>query len=411
MPKYSFKAKNALNETIEGFRSAGSDQELVASLKGEGLFVFQIKTAKEELAQKGKTAKKKLKGGGVTQQDIAIFCRQLSTLINAGVSILDGIEDVSEMVSTARFQKILKGIAADVRGGSALSDALKKHQKIFGKVFISLIGSGEKSGQLGKTLVDLADYEEDSVKLKRQVKAASTYPAFIGVFFTGALGGLIFVLIPKFKAMFASFGAELPLPTRIVMAISDAAIHNIVWILLLLGGITTGIVSAYRTTAGRMFFDRMTLRLPVFGDMILKIVLARFFKTMATLIVSGTDIIASLDIAGKVADNLYIETIIVNIRNKIVEGSTLSEEMDKSEVFPKMVVRMTSVGEKSGQMDEMFDKISDYYSSEVDAMVTSMSSIIEPFLIVALGGIVGLFVVVMYLPIFKLAGAIMGGSN
>jgi type IV pilus assembly protein PilC len=408
MPKFAFKARNAAGGLVEGSRITSSEKELVTLLRGEGLIVFSVAETRDRAAKSEKRLRKGMKrGGSITGQDMAVFCRQLATLINAGVSILDGIDDVAEMVNTEKFQKILKAIASDIREGSTFSDALRKHQKIFGKVFIALVTVGEKSGKLGKVLLDLSDYQENAVKLKRKVKAASAYPLFIAGFFFLALAGLVLFLIPRFKAMFTSFGADLPLPTKIVMAFSDACLHNFpVLLLLAIGGIV-GVTMFYRTPSGRFAIDRVELNMPIFGELITKVVFARFFQTLSTLIKSGTDIVASLDIAAKTTNNLVVEKMVDQIRSKVVEGSTMSEEMAKNPLFPRMVVRMTAIGEKSGKLDELFDKLSDYYGDEVDAAVAMMSSLIEPVLIVSLGLVVGIFVVVMYLPIFRLAGAVL----
>jgi type IV pilus assembly protein PilC len=407
MPKYSFKARNAAGGLVEGARVTSSEKELVSMLRNEGLIVFSVGEVRDRLASTDQKGKKVKKGGNVKYQEIAIFCRQLATLINAGVSILDAIEDVSEMVTTQKFQKILKTAATDIREGATLSDAMRKHQKVFGKVFIALISAGEKSGQVGQVLMELATYQEGVVKLRRKIKSASSYPLFIAAFFGVAIIGLVFFLIPRFQSMFESFGAELPFATRVVVGISNMMLHNAPIVVLLAGGAVGGMVMVYRTAPGRLFVDRFLLNMPIFGDMITKIVFARFFQTLATLLKSGTDIISSLEIASRTADNMYVEKIIETIKDKVVEGSTMSDEMGKEPIFPAMVVRMTAIGEKSGKLDEMFVKLSDYYSDEVDAIVAAMSSIIEPVLIVALGFVVGIFVVTMYLPIFKMAAAMV----
>lgn len=336
---------------------------------------------------------------------MAIFCRQFSTLINAGVTIVDAVEDVGEMSINMRLSKILKNIATDIRGGSTLSDSMKKYQSTFGRVFVALIAAGERSGKLGRILQDLAKYLEASVKLKRKVQSASSYPLFVAGFFTLALAGIVLFLIPRFKVMFASFGAELPLPTQIVMAISTIALKNLPIVVVGSGLLAVAATMAYKTESGRMIFDTMLLKVPIFGKIMMRVVYARFFQTLATLIRSGNDVVSSLEIAAKVADNVYIESKITLVKNKVVEGSTISDEMERIKVFPRMVSRMTAVGEKTGQLDEMFEKLSDYYNDEVEAAVNSMSSIIEPVLIVGLGGIVGVVVVALYLPIFKMGMA------
>ncbi|MHB9154484.1 MAG: type II secretion system F family protein [Endomicrobiales bacterium] len=412
MPKYIFKAKSMQGETVEGSRAAGSEKELVGALRGEGLVVFRINEVKEEPAareKKGSSGKALRKGGKIKYQDVAVFSRQLATMINSGVSILDAVDDIADMVMNQRFHRLLKGIAGDIREGSTFSDAMKKYQKIFGRVFISMVAAGEKSGKLGKVLLDMASYLENSVKLKRKVRAASVYPLSVAAFFFLVLCGIVLFLIPRFKTMFGSFGVELPLPTRVVMGISDAGIRNFHWLALLAIGLVTSVTMIYRTPPGRFFFDELKLNLPILGGMVSKIVFARFFQSLATLLKSGVDIISSLEIAAKVTDNMPIEQVINTIKGRVIEGSTLSSEMERSPVFPRMVCRMTAVGEKSGKLDEMFNKLSDYYNDEVDALVSSMSSIIEPALIIFLGFIIGIVVVTMYLPIFKMAMAAMAG--
>lgn len=405
--KYYFKARNAKNELIEGTRTTSSEKEAIASLSGEGLVVFSIIEASEKFSGSENKPKSFFSGGGgrVKAQDIAIFCRQFATLINAGVTILDAIEDVSDMSLNKSLAGMLKSISTDIRGGNTLSDSMKKYENTFGRVFIALVTAGERSGNLGKILKNLADYLENSVKLKRKVKAASSYPLFVLGFFACALAVMVFFLIPKFKDMFSSFGADLPLPTKIVMGISTTAINNLPLVLITLVVSVTGLIMFHRTSGGRAFFDTTLLQLPIFGEIFKKVVFARFFQTLATLIRSGNDVVSSLEIAAKAADNVFIEGKITKVKNRVVEGGTISEEMEKLRVFPKMVCRMTAVGEKSGQLDEMFDKLSDYYSDEVDAVVDALSSIIEPVLIVGIGGIVGGVVIAMYLPIFKMGMA------
>lgn len=401
MPKFYFKARNDKNELIEGARTAGSEKEVISALSGEGLVVFSVIESSEKFARSEKKPKG-VSGGSIKSDDVAIFCRQFSTLINAGVTIIDAVEDVADMSVNAKLRTILKNVAADIRGGNTLSDAMRKYQSTFGNVFVALLAAGERSGKLGNILKDLAKYLENSVKLRRKVQSASTYPLFVAGFFLLALLGIVFFLIPRFKTMFASFGAQLPLPTLIVLNVSTAAVRNFPLIFVASAVLVTAVIMFYKTEAGRMFFDTLILKLPIFGKIMMRVVFARFFQTLSTLIRSGNDVVSSLEIASRVADNVYIESKIIAVKNKVIEGSTISDEMEKTKVFPRMVSRMTAVGEKSGQLDEMFEKLYEYYSEEVDAAVNSMSSIIEPILIIGIGGIVGLVVIAMYLPIFKL---------
>ncbi len=409
MPKYVYKARNIQKKLIEGIEYAGSSQELVANLRKKGLTVIFVKEVLEEAVKEKKKRKAVKKRGRIKAQDIAILCRQLSTMINAGVSVLDAMVDISEMVTTEKFQIILRKIVNDIKSGNSLSSAMKKHPKIFTNVFVSMIKAGEESGKLGKVLYDLSGYLESVEKLKKQVKAASAYPIFVTGFFILTIAGLVLFLVPRFKNMFSAFGAELPFLTKMVMGVSDTAIKNFHWIVLISAGITAAAVMIYRTKKGRYQADKLKLKLPIFGKIMTKVIIAQLFQTLATLIRGGVDVIASLEIASKVVNNLQIEQIISDMRIKIMEGSTLSVEMDKYPFFPRMTVRMTSVGEKTGKMEDLFNRLSEFYNDEVDATVAALSSIIEPVLIVLLGGAVGFFVIAMYLPVFKMATAMMGG--
>ncbi|MGA2091614.1 MAG: type II secretion system F family protein [Endomicrobiales bacterium] len=420
MAKYSFRAKNSQGEHVDGSRDAESEKDLLNILRSEGLVVYSIKASEGEKAQPKEKEKEKdkekkvrkplLSSRSITQQDIAVFCRQLSALINAGISILDGIDDLATMVTNPQFSRTLKGIGADIRGGSNLSDALKKHQKIFGRIFIAMVGVGEKTGKLGDVLSEMSTYLEHAVQLRRKVQSAAAYPAFIGAFFFASVAAIVLLLIPKFKMMFASFGAALPLPTKIAFAISDMTLAHLPLFLIAGVCIIVGVVMTYRTTSGRLFVDTWQLHVPILGEIIGKILFARFFQTLATLLRSGVDLVVSLEIASRVMNNGYMESVIASVRTSVIEGSTLANAFEKFPMFPRMVVRMTAVGEKSGRLDEMFVKLSGYYGDEVDGIVATLSSLIEPLLIVLMGGVVGIFVLVMYLPIFKLAGAMMSGQ-
>ncbi len=398
-----------------GTKEMSSKKELISYLMAEGYRPIRIEeagginTSSISKAFAKSTAKKGAKGR-VKLEDIAVFCRQLSTLVNAGVNILEATEDISEMTTSARLGHILKQVSDDLRGGIPLSDSLKKHKE-FSKTLTSMVEVGEKSGKLAKVLADLADYLEGNVKLIRKVKAASTYPMIIGIFFTLVLIGLVVFLIPMFEEMFLSFGSELPLPTQILMNISRFVISNSLFIILGIVAFIFGFKMFKKTPKGKMIVHKAMFSIPIFGKIYIKIVLARFFQTLSTLVKSGVDIISSLEISINVADNVYIESILDQVKEKVLAGNPLGVEMAKLPIFPRMVTRMTTVGEKSGQLDAMFDKITDYYNDEVDTTVASLSSIVEPILIVGMGIIVGTAVVAMYLPIFNLAAAMMAGST
>lgn len=420
MPKFVFKAKNLIGENVDGTREAASEQELLAALRSEGLVVFFVKGHSADKApDKDKkpgmprtlSAKQPLFGGSISDQDVAVFCRQAAALINAGISIVDAMDDLSTIVANPRFGRIIKTVAADIRSGVTLSDAMKRHQKIFGQLFVAMVAVGEKTGKLGTVLEEMAAYLEKAVALKRKVKSAAAYPGFIAGFFAFAVTGIVFFLIPRFKAMFSSFGAELPYPTKIAFAVSDWCVAH--FPLLSLAGIGTivAMIMVYRTPSGRFLIDTWQLRMPIFGDIISKVLFARFFQTLSTMLRSGVDLLVSLEIAGRVMGNGYMEKVVDTVRTRVVEGATLATAFEQHAVFPRIAVRMTAVGEKSGRLDDMFVKLSGYYNDEVDSVVAGLSSLIEPLLIVVMGGLVGGLVIVMYLPIFRLAGAMMSGIH
>jgi len=386
---------------------ASSKKDLISILRSEGLVAVSI----EDLSSGASPVLSKsfVRGGRrkrVRIDDIAIFCRQLATLVNAGVNLLEGIEDVSDMSVNPSLRDLLRKVASSIREGSTLSDAMSEH-KVFNKTLVAMVSVGEKTGKLAKVLSDLAVYLESAVKLQRQVKAASTYPIFVGGFFALVLLLLVLVIIPKFDVMFQSFGADLPLPTQMVMNVSNFVINNFILMIVLLVALIIGFKIFKRSPGGRYMYDKALFKLPIFGNIYTKIVLARFFQTFATLVKSGIDIIGSIDIAMKVPDNAYIEGVLTDVKEKVMEGNSLGDELSKHKIFPRMISRMTAVGEKSGQLDAMFEKITDYYTDEVNAAVSMLSSIIEPVLIVFLGFIVGIVVVAMYLPIFRLAFVMM----
>jgi type IV pilus assembly protein PilC len=330
-------------------------------------------------------------------------------MINAGVSIVEAVSDIGTSIPNPEFKKVLHSIASDIKQGSSFSDALRKHGKVFDRFFVSMIKSGEESGSLDLVMNDLAIYLEKGMKLRGRVKSASMYPAFVGVFFLAVVAGMVFFLIPKFKKLFLSIGTDLPLPTKMVMNVSEVAVRNAPVVILLMVGAVIFIVFALKTRSGRLIYDRVLLKIPIFGILITKVILARFFQTLATLLKSGVDIVASLEIAGRVVNSIPVEKMVENIRLRVMEGSSLAVEMVNYRFFPRMAVTMVSVGEKSGRVDELLTKISEFFTEEVDATVEGLSAIIEPIMIVFLGFIVGIFIVAMYLPVFKMASGMMGG--
>jgi len=415
MTQFIYKAMDSSGKIVNGTANSSSKMDLMSSLRSQNLVLLSVK---EHYSKSLYTrlndkvvALTTSKTGKVTIDELAIFCRQMATLVNAGVNVFNAIIDMSAMSQNKYFSKVLSVIAEDLRGGKTLSDSMAKYPKIFSNTFVSMIMVGEKSGKLPKVLTDLANFIEKSAKLRKKIKSAASYPIFIGCFFVVIMLALVLVIIPKFEAMFLSFGAELPLPTQILMNISRFILGNIHFIILFLILLFIAFKLCMRIPAFKLAFDKFLFKLPVFGNIYLKMLFASFFQTLSTLIASGVDIISSLQISSKTVGNSYIRFVLKLIEDKVVSGEQFSEEMDKHFIFPKMVVRMTAVGEKSGQLSTMFYKITDYYTDEVDSIVASLSAIMEPILIVGLGFIVGTAVIALYLPIFNMASAMLGSGS
>ncbi|MFA7674701.1 MAG: type II secretion system F family protein [Endomicrobiia bacterium] len=415
MSKFSYKAMDSTGKTVSGVEEAESQQSAISRLKFQGLTVLSIESSENsnffsrlDAKLQAKTTKK---GGKIKTTEIAIFCRQLSTLVNAGVNVLDAISDIALMVTNPYFSSVLSNISEDVKSGKNLSDALAAYPKIFDNAFVSMVMVGEKSGKLARVLEDLALFLESSVKLRRKIKSAAAYPVFVGTFFVFVFFGLVLGIIPKFQEMFASFGATLPLPTRMVMNFSNLLIQKMPLFIIAIITLIVAFKLFTRMPEGKRKWHKFIFKVPIFAPIYTKMIFARFFQTLSTLVKSGVDIISSVQIASNTVNNTYVRGIITDIKEQIITGEQFSVEMDKYELFPKMIVRMTAVGEKSGQLEEMFDKITDYYSDEVDVAVATLSSVVEPVLIIFLGFIVGIAVIALYLPIFNLANAMVNQST
>ncbi len=342
----------------------------------------------------------------VKTKDLILFTRQLSTMIDAGLPLIQGLEILANQEPNKTFQKILNQIKTDVEAGSTFADALKKHPKVFDTLYTNLVAAGELGGVLDVILQRLAAYIEKNEKLKRKVKGALVYPTTILVIaFVVVIIMLVFV-IPVFQEMFSSLGGQLPALTQAVVDLSGFLRKNF---LILIGcGVGAGVVlnRIRATEKGRYFFDRLSLRLPIFGLLLRKVAVARFSRTLGTMISSGVPILDGLDIVAKTSGNKIVEEAIIATKISISEGKTIAEPLSKSGVFPSMVCQMVAVGESTGALDSMLIKIADFYDEEVDAAVEALTSLIEPAMMIFLGGTVGTMLAAMYLPIFKMAGAI-----
>ena len=342
----------------------------------------------------------------VKEKDIILFARQFSTMIDAGLPIIQCLEILHTQQNNKTFKRMIKEIKEKVESGATLAEALKQFPKHFDDLFVNMIAAGEAGGILDAILRRLAAYMEKAAKLKSQVKGAMTYPIVTLIIAIIVLAVILVFVIPVFEEMFADFGGELPLPTQIVVSASEIAKSKIVYIIIGLIIFSIAFKKAYATEKGQDMVDDLVLKIPVFGELLRKVAVAKFTRTMGTMLASGVAILEALDIVAKTAGNRTIEKAVYDVRSGIAEGRTMADPLQESGVFPAMVCQMIGVGESTGALDAMLEKIADFYDEEVDQAVENMTALIEPFMLVFLGATIGGLVVAMYLPIFKMAGAI-----
>ncbi len=395
MPAYVFKGKTRSGAATSGERTADSKDAVIAMLRREQILVTSVK-------EKGKEIALPKFGGGIKPKDVAIFTRQFSVMIDAGLPLVQCLEILGTQQDNPNFQRVLLQVRQDVEGGSSLADAMKKHPKVFDDLFTNMIAAGEAGGILDTILKRLAQYIEKSVKLKSQVKSALVYPAAVISIAVLVVGVILWKVIPTFASLFAGLGAQLPLPTRIVIGLSNWLVR------LMLPMIVGGVVGAYflkryyETYKGRRVIDRLMLRAPIIGMILRKIAVARFCRTLSTLISSGVPILDGLEITARTSGNAIVEDAIMETRKSVEGGQSLAGPLKQTDVFPPMVVQMISVGEQTGALDTMLSKIADFYEDEVDTAVANLMTLMEPVLILFLGTVVGGIVISMYLPIFSL---------
>jgi type IV pilus assembly protein PilC len=344
----------------------------------------------------------------VTAKDLVLFTRQLSTMIDAGLPLIQGLEILANQEPNKTFQKILLQIKTDVEAGATFADALKKHPKVFDNLYTSLVAAGELGGVLDTILQRLATYIEKNEKLKAKVKSALVYPVTILIIAAVVVIVMLVFVIPVFQEMFSSLGGQLPALTQGVVDLSAFLRRNFLYLIAIVVGIVVAFNRIRATDKGEYFFDRLALKLPIFGLLLRKVAVAKITRTLGTMLTSGVPILDGLDIVAKTAGNRIVEEAIMATKASISEGKTIAEPLSKSGVFPSMVCQMVSVGESTGALDAMLIKIADFYDDEVDAAVEALTSLIEPFMMVFLGGTVGTMLAAMYLPIFKMAGAVGG---
>jgi len=395
MPAYVFKGKTRAGAATSGERSADSKDAVIAMLRREQILVTRVK-------EKGKEIALPKFGGGISSKDVAIFTRQFSVMIDAGLPLVQCLEILGNQQDKPGFQKVLLQVRQDVEGGSSLADAMKKHRKVFDDLFTNMIAAGEAGGILDTILKRLSTYIEKSVKLKSQVKSALVYPIAVVSIAGLVVGVILWKVIPTFATLFAGLGAQLPLPTRIVIGLSNWTVRLMIPGILAGFGTSYGLKRYYETHRGRRVIDGIVLKTPVLGMILRKIAVARFCRTLATLISSGVPILDGLEITARTSGNAIVEDAIMETRKSVEGGQSLAGPLKQTDVFPPMVVQMIAVGEQTGALDNMLSKIADFYEDEVDTAVANLMTLMEPILILFLGTVVGGIVVSMYLPIFDL---------
>ncbi len=398
MAIYKYKVKNRLGNIVDGERSGKSEEEIINALAKEGLTVIKID-------KKSSGFKLPFLGGGaakVSLRDLSVFNRQLSVMFNAGLPITQGIGILATQQKNKGFQQALGEVRRDVEAGANFSNALKKFPKVFNNLYTSLIQAGEASGNLDTILIRLSEYIENSARLTGKVKSAMTYPIAVLLIAIVLTGVILEKVVPVFADLFSELGAALPLPTRIVVGASEFLQAYFWWIILGMIGIVFLFKTYYSTYKGRRVIDKITLKLPVFGDLLLKVAVARVTRTMSTLLNSGVEIIESITITSKTSGNAIIEDSVLKSRNAVQEGKPLYESWEEQKVFPFMVTQMVGVGEQTGSLSTMLGKIADFYDEEVENAVASLISLMEPLMIVVLGSLIGGIVVAMYMPMFEM---------
>jgi type IV pilus assembly protein PilC len=386
---------------VTGERTADSKQALQAMLRREHVTPVTIK-------EKGKEFALPTFGGGVSDKELAIFTRQFSVMIDAGLPLVQSLEILGGQQDNKVFQKAIVGVRGQVEQGSTLANALRQYPKVFDDLYTNMVEAGEAGGILDGILQRLSAYIEKNVKLKGAVKSAMIYPASVLTIMVAVIILLMWKVVPVFTQLFLGLGAELPLPTRIVIGISNFVQS---WILLMFIAFPLavfGVMSWYKTPTGRMFIDSLLLKIPVIGMLLRKIAVARFTRTLSTLISSGVPLLDGLTITARTSGNAVIEKAIMQVRKQVEEGRTLADPLKETAVFPSMVTQMIGVGEQTGALDSMLGKISDFYEDEVDVAVKDLLTLMEPLLLVVLGVVVGGIVISLYLPLFSLIGKLAG---
>ncbi|HET8833572.1 MAG TPA: type II secretion system F family protein [Gemmatimonadales bacterium] len=399
MPMFEYTARSQTGQIQKGQMDVASKDDVTAYLRKNRLIMVNVR-------EQPKQIKLSLGGSRIKTRDIVIFTRQFATMINAGLPLVQSLNILASQTENKALADVTRSVVYDVESGNTLADAFSKHPKAFTALYVNMVAAGEAGGILDTILLRLATFLEKNDALVRKVKGAMVYPGVIITVAMVAIAILLIFVIPTFQSMFASANLELPLPTRIVIGLSNFLIHFWWAMLLSIGGIVFAIRSYYGTPAGRLQIDAAMLKAPVLGDVLRKSAVSRFTRTLGTLVSSGVSILEGLEITAKTAGNQVVHNAVMESRQSIAGGETIAAPLEKSKVFPPMVISMIAVGEQTGGLDEMLSKIADFYDEEVDVAVSALVSLMEPAMIVILGVIVGGMVIAMYLPIFDMMNAV-----
>jgi type IV pilus assembly protein PilC len=401
MPIFTYVGKSKRGRVLKGELEAADERIARIQLKRKNIDVTKLKQKPKDIFASISFMQPK-----VTKKDLVIFTRQFSTMIDAGLPLVQGLNILSDQMENRTFKGMLKQVTKDVEGGSTLADALNKHPKVFDSLFVNLVAAGEVGGILDTILQRLAAYIEKAEKLKSKVKGALVYPIAVLIIGILVMAVIMVFVIPVFQEMFSGLGSGLPALTQLVINISNFTKSNIHFMIIAVIVIIWGFRRFRGTSSGGRIIDRIFLKMPIFGELIRKVAVARFTRTLGTMISSGVPILDALEITAKTSGNVVVEEVIFEARTSIAEGQTIAEPLSESDIFPGMVTQMISVGESTGALDSMLEKIANFYDDEVDATVSALTALLEPLMMMFLAGALGPIIIAMYLPIFQMASAL-----
>lgn len=397
MATFKYVAKNQESRSVTGKIAAESKAAVIEELRKRNLIIISINEVKDAVKKKSSFQSKKVKA-----DEIVIFSRQLATMVEAGIPIVQGLDALQEQVTQPMFKRTLGTIAEDISHGSSLSVSFSKHPAVFDTLFVNMVRVGETGGVLAQVLDRIALYMEKTLRLRRKVKAALIYPAVVVSMAVIITIVLLVKVVPTFAEIYESFDSELPALTQVLIQVSEILQHYLLYVVGAIFAVAFLLRQWHKTNRGALVIDGALLKLPVFGDLLRKVAISRFSRTLATLVQSGVPILESLDIVGKTIGNKVLEVVVDDVKNNVRSGESIAPPLSKSGVFPPMVTRMISIGEKSGQLEKMLLKISEFYDDQVDAAVDGLTSIIEPLIIGVLGIVIGFIVIALFMPIMNI---------